>query len=139
MVQHFPVNGMVQLDSLLVIMIIKLKIVGGLRYTICICKDRHIDFTIELSESYNSNPTSSNPSVDLALYFMEPNAINFNEVNTNFRTYYDDTVLGFPAKWMLAIQWDMILSDGRGSYTRFEATGEENWSQGNLITRDARN
>ena len=82
---------------------------------------------LELSESYNSNPTSSNPSVDLALYFMEPNAINFNEVNTNFRTYYDDTVLGFPAKWMLAIQWDMILSDGRGSYTRFEATGEENW------------
>ena len=82
---------------------------------------------MELSESYNSNPSASNPSVDLALYFMEPNAINFNEVNTNFRTYYDDTVLGFPAKWMLAVQWDMILSDGRGSYTRFEAIGEENW------------
>ena len=80
-----------------------------------------------LISKFNSNPTEANPSVDLALYFMEPNAINFNEVNTNFRTYYDETVLGFPAKWMIAVQWDMVLSDGRGSYTRFEAMGEENW------------
>ena len=86
-----------------------------------------VNSPMELAETYNSNPSISNPSLDLALYFMEPNAINFNEVNTNFRTYYDDTVLGFPAKWMLAVQWDMILSDGRGSYTRFEAVGEENW------------
>ena len=80
-----------------------------------------------LMSKYNSNPSSSSPGIDLALYFMEPNAINFNEVNTNFRTYFDDTVLGFPAKWMVAVQWDMILSDGRGSYTRFEAMGEEKW------------
>ena len=43
---------------------------------------------LELAEFYNSNPSNSNPSVALALYFMESNAINFNEVNTNFRTYY---------------------------------------------------
>ena len=30
---------------------------------------------------------------DLSIYFMQPNAINFNEVETNFRTYYGNTCL----------------------------------------------
>ena len=40
---------------------------------------------------------------DLAIYFMQPNAVNFNEVETNFRTYYGNQILGFPAKYMVCL------------------------------------
>ena len=33
---------------------------------------------LDLSEYYSSNPSQSNPSDDLALYLMAPNAINYN-------------------------------------------------------------
>ena len=39
------------------------------------------------TEFNENNRDSINDSPDLAIYFMQPNAINFNEVETNFRTY----------------------------------------------------
>lgn len=69
---------------------------------------------------------------DVAVYFMQPNAVNFNEVQTNFRTYYGSTVLGFPAKSMVAFNFDQLREDGQAKYDLFEARGkvgeEERWA-----------
>ena len=61
---------------------------------------------------------------DLAIYFMQPNAVNFNEVETNFRTYYGNQILGFPAKYMVAIDFDTVREDGRAKWNLFEAKGK---------------
>ena len=53
-------------------------------------------------------------SPDLAIYFMQPNAVNFNKLKRT-RTYYGNQILGFPSStW-----WPLIL-------TRFGKTGEPN-------------
>jgi alpha-amylase/alpha-mannosidase (GH57 family) len=61
--------------------------------------------------------------VDISIYFMQPNAVNFNEVETNFRTYYGATVLGFPAKSMVSFNFAQLREDGRSKYDLFEAQG----------------
>ena len=62
---------------------------------------------------------------DLAIYFMQPNAINFNEVETNFRTYYGNQILGFPAKKMVAFNFDQMLGDdGLAKWNLFDAQGK---------------
>ncbi|MDE0574470.1 MAG: hypothetical protein OSB32_02675 [Candidatus Poseidoniales archaeon] len=69
---------------------------------------------------------------DLSIYFMQPNAINFNEVETNFRTYYGNTILGFPAKNMVSFNFGELWEDGRAKFDIFEAKGKigenERWN-----------
>ena len=74
---------------------------------------------------------SSNDEPDLAIYFMQPNAVNFNEVETNFRTYYGNQILGFPAKYMVAFDFETLREDGRAKWNLFTAKGksgdQEQW------------
>ena len=69
---------------------------------------------------------------DLALYFMQPNAQNFNEVETNFRTYYGNQILGFPAKKMVAFDFAQLRDDGQAKWNLFDARGKgesaEQWA-----------
>ena len=69
---------------------------------------------------------------DLSIYFMQPNAINFNEVETNFRTYYGNEVLGFPAKKMISFDFNQLRTDGKAKWNLFDAQGKigdnEQWS-----------
>ena len=69
---------------------------------------------------------------DVSIYFMQPNAINFNEVQTNFRTYYGNQILGFPAKNMVSFNFDQLREDGKAKYDLFKAQGkvgdEERWN-----------
>ena len=62
---------------------------------------------------------------------MQPNAVNFNEVETNFRTYYGNQILGFPAKYMVAFDFDTLRDDGRAKWNLFTAKGksgdQEQW------------
>ncbi|MEE2812018.1 MAG: glucodextranase DOMON-like domain-containing protein, partial [Candidatus Thermoplasmatota archaeon] len=71
-------------------------------------------------------------NVDISIYFMQPNAINFNEVETNFRTYYGNQILGFPAKSMVSFNFDQLRSDGLAKYDLFSAQGKtgdsERWN-----------
>ena len=71
-------------------------------------------------------------SPDLSIYFMQPNAINFNEVETNYRTYYGNTILGFPAKSMVSFNFGELWEDGRAKYDIFTAKGKmgdsERWN-----------
>ena len=63
---------------------------------------------------------------------MQPNAINFNEVETNYRTYYGNTILGFPAKSMVSFNFGELWEDGRAKYDIFTAKGKmgdsERWN-----------
>ena len=61
---------------------------------------------------------------DLSIYFMQSNAINFNEVETNFRTYYGNEILGFPAKYMVSFDFSELRDDGRAKWNLFEAKGK---------------
>ena len=61
---------------------------------------------------------------DLSIYFMQPNAINFNEVETNFRTYYGNDVLGFPAKKMVSFDFNQLRQDGKAKWNLFDAQGK---------------
>ena len=69
---------------------------------------------------------------DVSIYFMQPNAINFNEVQTNFRTYYGNQILGFPAKNMVSLNFDQLREDGKAKYDLFTAQGKvgdsERWN-----------
>ena len=69
---------------------------------------------------------------DVSIYFMQPNAINFNEVETNFRTYYGNQIIGFPAKNMVSFNFDQLRQDGKSKYDLFTAQGKignsEQWS-----------
>ncbi len=69
---------------------------------------------------------------DVSIYFMQPNAINFNEVETNYRTYYGNTILGFPAKSMVSFNFGELWEDGRSKYDIFTAKGKigdsERWN-----------
>jgi hypothetical protein len=77
---------------------------------------------------------------------MQPNAVNFNEVETNFRTYYGNQILGFPAKYMVAFDFDTLREDGRAKWNLFMAKGksgdQEQWvltgssSLGNCAAQD---
>ena len=83
---------------------------------------------------FNENPRdSANDLPDLAIYFMQPNAINFNEVETNFRTYYGNQILGFPAKYMVAFDFNNLRDDGSAKWILFTAKGKsgdkEQWVQ----------
>ncbi len=69
---------------------------------------------------------------DLAVYFMQPNARNFNEVQTNFRTYFGNQILGFPAKKMVAFDFAQLRDDGQAKWNLFDARGKvgenEQWA-----------
>ncbi len=69
---------------------------------------------------------------DLSVYFMQANAVNFNEVETNFRTYYGNEILGFPAKKMISFDFNQIRADGKAKWNLFDAQGKigdnEQWS-----------
>ena len=69
---------------------------------------------------------------DLAIYFMQPNAQNFNEVQTNFRTYFGNQILGFPAKKMVAFDFEQLRDDGQAKWNLFDARGQvgdnEQWA-----------
>ncbi len=69
---------------------------------------------------------------DLAIYFMQPNAQNFNEVQTNFRTYFGNQILGFPAKKMVAFDFEQLRDDGQAKWNLFDARGKvgdnEQWA-----------
>ena len=77
------------------------------------------------------NMSLDGKSPDLALYFMQPNAVNFNEAETNFRTYYGNQILGFPSKYMVAFDFDTLRDDGRAKWNLFTAKGktgdQEQW------------
>ena len=83
-----------------------------------------------MPDDWESMDLPSSP--DVSIYFMQPNAINFNEVETNFRTYYGNTVLGFPAKNMISFNFGELWEDGRAKYDIFEAKGKigdsERWN-----------
>ena len=76
--------------------------------------------------------TWDDKNVDLSIYFMQSNAINFNEVETNFRTYYGNDILGFPAKYMVSFDFSELRDDGRAKWNLFEAKGKvgekEKWN-----------
>ena len=78
-----------------------------------------------------ANMSLDGASPDLALYFMQPNAVNFNEAETNFRTYYGNQILGFPSKYMVAFDFDTLRDDGRAKWSLFSAKGkngeQEQW------------
>lgn len=75
--------------------------------------------------------SSNGDAPDLAIYFMQPNAVNFNEAETNFRTYYGNQILGFPSKYMVAFDFDTLREDGRAKWNLFTAKGktgdQEQW------------
>lgn len=77
------------------------------------------------------NQSSNGEDPDLAIYFMQPNAVNFNEAETNFRTYYGNQILGFPSKYMVAFDFDTLRDDGRAKWNLFTAKGktgdQEQW------------
>ena len=83
-----------------------------------------------MPDDWESLDLASSP--DLSIYFMQPNAINFNEVETNFRTYYGNTILGFPAKSMVSFNFGELWEDGRAKYDIFNAKGKigdnERWN-----------
>ncbi len=80
---------------------------------------------VDLPDSVNTwQAHDSSWSPDLSLYFMQPNAVNFNEVETNFLTYYGNQVLGFPAKTMVSFDFDQLRADGKAKYNLFEARGK---------------
>ena len=80
---------------------------------------------VDLPDSVNGwQALDSSWSPDLSLYFMQPNAVNFNEVETNFLTYYGNQVLGFPAKTMVSFDFDQLRADGKAKYNLFEARGK---------------
>jgi len=62
---------------------------------------------------------------------MQANAVNFNEAETNFRTYYGNQILSFPAKYMVAFDFDTLRDDGRAKWNLFTAKGksgdQEQW------------
>ena len=62
--------------------------------------------------------------VDLSIYLMQANAINFNEVETNFRTYYGNEILGFPSKYMVSFDFSELRDDGRAKWNLFKAKGK---------------
>ena len=85
---------------------------------------------VDMSEINNLiNTTGQTP--DLSVYFMQPNAINFNEVETNYRTYFGNQILGFPSKSMVSLNLEDLRSDGRCSWILFTAQGKigdkESW------------
>jgi len=84
-----------------------------------------------LDELENAAGVGQYDSPDLAIYFMQPNAVNFNEAKTNFRTYYGNQILGFPSKHMVAFDFDTLREDGRAKWNLFSAQGkvgdEERW------------
>ena len=82
----------------------------------------------------NISRNSQYDEPDLAIYFMQPNAINFNEVETNFRTYYGNQILGFPAKYMVTIDFDTIREDGRAKWNLFTAKGKSGDSEQWVLT-----
>ena len=84
-----------------------------------------------LDDLDNATGLASYDSPDLAVYFMQPNAVNFNEAETNFRTYYGNQILGFPSKYMVAFDFDTVREDGRAKWNLFSAQGkvgdQERW------------
>jgi hypothetical protein len=78
---------------------------------------------IDMANMSNVISATGSQTPDIAIYFMQANAINFNEVETNFRTYYGNEILGFPAKSMVSLNLDDLRSDGRASWILFTAQG----------------
>ncbi|RJU88909.1 MAG: hypothetical protein DWC02_00940 [Candidatus Poseidoniales archaeon] len=59
----------------------------------------------------------------IEIYFMQPNAVNFNEAETNFRTAIGGEILGFPAKNLIRFDFDELRDDGRSKWTGLSAKG----------------
>ncbi|HIL64862.1 MAG TPA: hypothetical protein EYG33_01720, partial [Candidatus Poseidoniales archaeon] len=68
----------------------------------------------------------------LEIYFMQPNAVNFNEAETNFRTLVGSEIIGFPAKYMVRFDFEELRSDGRSKWNLYQAKGkiadQERWT-----------
>ena len=68
----------------------------------------------------------------IEIYFMQPNAVNFNEAETNFRTQQGKEILGFPAKRMVSFDFDELRDDGRSKWNLYNAkgkiAGQERWT-----------
>lgn len=68
----------------------------------------------------------------LEIYFMQPNAVNFNEAETNFRTLVGNEIIGFPAKYMVRFDFEELRSDGQSKWNLYEAKGKiadvERWT-----------
>ena len=54
---------------------------------------------------------------------MQPNAVNFNEAETNLRTAIGGEILGFPAKNLIRFDFDEIRDDGRSKWIGLSAKG----------------
>ena len=54
---------------------------------------------------------------------MPPNAVNFNEAETNLRTAIGGEILGFPAKNLIRFDFDEIRDDGRSKWIGLSAKG----------------
>ena len=59
----------------------------------------------------------------IEIYFMQPNAVNFNEAETNFRTSIGGEILGFPAKNLVRFDFDEFRDDGLSKWTALSAKG----------------
>lgn len=59
----------------------------------------------------------------IEIYFMQPNAVNFNEAETNFRTSIGGEILGFPAKNLIRFDFDELRDNGRSKWTALDAKG----------------
>ena len=90
--------------------------------------------SVTADELANISRNSQYDEPDLAIYFMQPNAVNFNEVETNFRTYYGNQILGFPAKYMVAIDFDTVRENGKAKWNLFTAKGKSGDSEQWVLT-----
>ena len=68
----------------------------------------------------------------LEIYFMQANAVNFNEAQTNFRTLVGQEIIGFPAKYMIRFDYDELRDDNRAKWNLYTAKGKisgvERWT-----------
>ena len=69
----------------------------------------------------NDDGSVSDKAVEI--YFMQPNAVNFNEAETNFRTAIGGEILGFPAKNLIRFDFDELREDGRSKWIGLSAKG----------------
>ena len=87
---------------------------------------------VDMTNPEQIDALNQSKEADLAIYFMQPNAQNFNEVETNFRTYFGNQILGFPAKKMVAFDFEQLRSDGQAKWNLFDARGKvgdnEQWA-----------
>lgn len=101
-----------------------------------------VDVAYNPSELYvqilvNGNATSyiDSSTQRISLYFSEPDMsvaslgnLTFDVPGANFGTYYGNSLLGFPAVYMVKLAPFTFSSDGAGSYSVFSSTSVGVWS-----------